>query len=533
MDENNDTLLLRTDEQKNKDHKGKKTFIRSDDGKFSNETIMMNVNTFKKLCLKANTESSDKIHDYYIKLEMMFNDLMKEELDQHKKEIKEKELEKKRLLEDSNKTILQLKKEKELERHNILLKEFGTVGCIVYIVCVKLYENGEYVIKIGESRRGIASRYLEHKQRYEEAIILDCFKVYRSKDFEHFLHNHKDISGSRVMNLPNHENERELFLIGKELSYTQLLNIINTHIHIYNDQSQLEHQLKQSKLEIEKLRLLNNMGISDSEHIISMLVHNNKILLDELNNVKNFVKEEINGLKNELQMQKTTTNNFGEQLNTLGPYVQQLNPENLSLIKVFDSVAEVCAIFKTPRSSITKAYKENTIYKNFRWNLVDRAKDPYIVEIANIQPTRRLSKIQNLGYIAKLNHDKSEILNVYLDRKTASIKNGYASVSYLDYFVKHCKPVNNYYYVLYETLDDNIKNRFLNKIKSDNIVLYKKNGIGQFSINGDLLKEFRSKHECQTLLKIGNKSLCKALETGKAFNNNIYKYLQDKVCIGI
>lgn len=54
---------------------------------------MMNVNTFKKLCLKANTESSDKIHDYYIKLEMVFNDLMKEELEEHKKEIKEKDKE--------------------------------------------------------------------------------------------------------------------------------------------------------------------------------------------------------------------------------------------------------------------------------------------------------------------------------------------------------------------------------------------------------------------------------------------------------
>ena len=70
----------------NKDYKI--SFFRSDkrkkQGGHDNETIMLNVNTFKKLCLKANTESSDKIHDYYIKLEMMFNDLMKEEIEQHK-----------------------------------------------------------------------------------------------------------------------------------------------------------------------------------------------------------------------------------------------------------------------------------------------------------------------------------------------------------------------------------------------------------------------------------------------------------------
>ncbi len=32
------------------------------------ETIMLNINTFKKLCLKANTENAAKIHDYYIKI---------------------------------------------------------------------------------------------------------------------------------------------------------------------------------------------------------------------------------------------------------------------------------------------------------------------------------------------------------------------------------------------------------------------------------------------------------------------------------
>jgi hypothetical protein len=40
---------------------------------------MLNINTFKKLCLKANTEHADNIHYYYIKLEMIYNELIKEE----------------------------------------------------------------------------------------------------------------------------------------------------------------------------------------------------------------------------------------------------------------------------------------------------------------------------------------------------------------------------------------------------------------------------------------------------------------------
>jgi hypothetical protein len=45
------------------------------------ETIMLNIRTFKKFCLKARTKQADKIHDYYILLEEMVNETIKEESD--------------------------------------------------------------------------------------------------------------------------------------------------------------------------------------------------------------------------------------------------------------------------------------------------------------------------------------------------------------------------------------------------------------------------------------------------------------------
>jgi hypothetical protein len=122
------TLLIRTDEQKNKDNIGgasvKKTFIRTDDGTFASETIMLNINTFKKLCLKANTDKADKIHDYYIRLEMIYNELMKDELDEQKNKIEEKnEL----LLEQQKKIDLLENKPKT---HGFLARRHGYVYMI-------------------------------------------------------------------------------------------------------------------------------------------------------------------------------------------------------------------------------------------------------------------------------------------------------------------------------------------------------------------------------------------------------------------
>jgi len=52
---------------------------------------------------------------------------------------------------------------------------------------------------------------------------MDCFRVFRSKDFESFLHSHPDIKPHLIKNLLGHEGEKELFLVGKELSYNKII----------------------------------------------------------------------------------------------------------------------------------------------------------------------------------------------------------------------------------------------------------------------------------------------------------------------
>ena len=54
-------------------------------------------------------------------------------------------------------------KQKTLEREKVLLSQYGTIGDIVYVVKVKTFADGTYVVKIGESRAGITKRYAEHK----------------------------------------------------------------------------------------------------------------------------------------------------------------------------------------------------------------------------------------------------------------------------------------------------------------------------------------------------------------------------------
>ena len=411
-----------------------------------------------------------------------------------------------------------LKEQKYLEREKILLNQYGTIGSIIYIVKVKTLENGKYIIKIGESRRGVLNRYNEHKTKYPESLLLDCFSVSNSKDFENFVHNHENIRLNKVNNLEGHEHELELFLIGKNLSYQTLLNIINNNIKYFNNNT--------NKLELEndKLKMMVEMNKSSNDNpLIHELIKTVKQLTSRIDNLEQTNKALVEKMNS---TQTKTSTGFNEPLITLGPRLQKIHSETLQLVKVYESVTEAMKENSDiKRSSINKAVEKNTIYRGFRWLLVDRELDSNIIH--NIAETKK-TKSQNLGYIAKLNNDKSEIMNVYLDRKTAAQLNGYESSSALDNPVKNMTIARGHYYMLYDKCEEELINEFEDKCGEP--ILYK-DGLGQYDLNNNLIREFTCKYDCIKSLSMSDKTLRKSLETNKPYNGYYFKDLSSKISV--
>ena len=476
-------------------------------GGHNKETIMLNIKTFKLFCIKASTKKANEIHEYFIKLEELLYLVIQEESNGLKLQLEKKNVEL-----EMNKKDFSVKVQQEKEK--MLLREFGSIGAIVYIIKVKSYENGEYVIKIGESRKGITARYNEHKTNYEEILLLDCFMCKRSKDFENFLHD--KIKFNRVTNLQGHEAERELFLIGKNLSYKTLLDIINMNIKKYN-----EFDFEKIYQEIESIKQLIVSPIQDNNYdnnynLLHELINTNKLLLNKVDNLEKSNKEILEKLNS---TQTKTTTGFNEPLVTVGSRLQQINPDTMQLIKVHETVSECLKINSNyKRVSLDKAIRENTIYHGFRWLYVNRELDANT--IYSIAPTKQ-TRIQNNDFIVKLNQDKTEILNIYLDRKSASNLNGYKSDSSLDEPVKNKSLYRGFYYLLYNDCPDELK-------KCNNFILYK-DGIGQYDGNHKLIREFTCKNNCCKTLGISDKSLRKALEKNIMYNNYYYKHLGSKL----
>lgn len=68
-------------------------------GGYNKEIFLLNVKTFKKLCLKSNTKKADEIHDYFIHLEEVLQNILIEESEQLQNELEQKEQSEKLLLE--------------------------------------------------------------------------------------------------------------------------------------------------------------------------------------------------------------------------------------------------------------------------------------------------------------------------------------------------------------------------------------------------------------------------------------------------
>ena len=119
-----------------------------------------------------------------------------------------------------------------------------------------------------------------------------------------------------------------------------------------------------------------------------------------------------------------------------------------------------------------------------------------------------------------------QILDVYLDRKTAARLNNYVSSSSLEDIVKYKKLSKGNYYILFHMCEEDIRNDFIERHGEP--LLYK-NGIGIYDIENNLIREFICKYDCIKLLKVSDKTLTKVLDKNIIYNNMYYKTIGEKL----
>lgn len=261
------TILLQVEENKIREEtRGRKT-----------EQILLNINSFKKLCLKSNTKKANEIHDYFIKLEEIYHEILDEESNELRNQIVEKDI-----------LFIQ-------NTQNLLLKNFHKKP-IVYLI--KINEN---LYKFGNTDN-IKRRFTEHRREINENIqLIYCIECKNNTLLEQKLKDYfkiaTDINGNsyRKSQIFNGQVQTELIEID-DISIIQVtLEQLNVNLE---DQTeiilQLRNEINQLENELNKYRngeIKTKVFSEDTyKHFINCNLQFNmkskielKVILDELN----------------------------------------------------------------------------------------------------------------------------------------------------------------------------------------------------------------------------------------------------------
>jgi len=377
------------------------------DGRFSKEKVLMTVNTFKKLCLKSNTKKADEIHDYFIKMEEILNEIVDEESNELRAQLEEKETQLKIKDNESNNLKNQLQiKDKEylvtikLNKHNLLL------NILKYKKCIYLAEVDENLVKIGSSQ-DIDFRKYDLKTVFGKLIFLDAFECEYFREIEQNIL--IKVNKFKYKKEINGHISKEVIKLTELFNYNQLVTIVKNEIKNYIKIQDIES--KKLDIEREKFNTINKLidnGFNFEQ--INKLINTNKINIFQENLL---IKEEIQEEKLEIQENNLEIKNHNLNLIQKGQKIQVIDPDNLNIIvKVYNSMIHALRDqeHSYDKHSILKAINKNYIYKGYRWLFVKHGENHLIVK--NILPTT-LSKQPETCIIVQLNSDKTEIIETY------------------------------------------------------------------------------------------------------------------------
>ena len=162
-------------------------------------TFLLNLQTFKRFCMKAGTKKADQIHEYYLKMEEMLHETIQEETDELRLQLKQQQ----------NITYI----EKNHARQQALLGQFPkNAQCIYYGVMTNtlIDHPTESLIKFGHSN-DLPTRVQTHQRTFTNFCLVNVFRVENRTRIENAIKCH-----------PILKNHRRILTI-EEANYTEIL----------------------------------------------------------------------------------------------------------------------------------------------------------------------------------------------------------------------------------------------------------------------------------------------------------------------
>jgi len=239
-------LLMQSQEQDKTKHGG-----------HNKQTILLSINTFKLFCIKAETKKANEIHEYFVKLEELLQQIVQEESNELKNQLEKLE---NRLLESEEG---KKKKEEELQKQkeeNELLQKTNREVPMIYVYNIDANQT-DTIVKIG-----ISNHLNARMKSYKTSHPYGKLEFYKEIDIAHDLHLFEKMVHDKLIFL---RVKHEMFRMSVEEA---VMCITNEYNNIKLLQNTVESE---RKVKIQKIFEYTNKIINDEPEV------SNKITFDQ------------------------------------------------------------------------------------------------------------------------------------------------------------------------------------------------------------------------------------------------------------
>lgn len=193
-------------------------------GGHNKQTILLTIKCFKSLCLKAQTKKASEIHEYYMKLEEVLQEIVEEETDELRLQLEKKDAAILEIKQSSNK-----EKQKAVEQAIVVQFPLNT-ECIYFGTIENTNEAGETLIKFGHTN-DLSTRLSDHRKNYDNFVLVNAFRVQNKVEIENLIKQHPKIKRQIRSIVLNGKNKTEIIAYDDTFSIEKLSKHIKDIIH--------------------------------------------------------------------------------------------------------------------------------------------------------------------------------------------------------------------------------------------------------------------------------------------------------------
>jgi len=251
-------------------HLGGAVFTKQNGGQ-NIKKIFLTIKCFKSLCLKAQTKKASEIHEYYMKLEEVLQQIVEEETDELKLQLEQKENMILEIKESSEKEKAKSNKEKQKAVEQVIINQFPVnTECIYFGTIDNTNESREKLIKFGHTN-DLSTRIVDHRKKYNNFVLVNAFRVQNKVEIENLIKNYPKIK-RQIRNIEvNGKNKTEIIaydttnftieklskhikdiIHSKTYSIDNFNRIIKENEELESENRNLKEQVKSHELLLEK-----------------------------------------------------------------------------------------------------------------------------------------------------------------------------------------------------------------------------------------------------------------------------------------